>query len=182
MSIPSITSHPPCLYQFDRDRTCGGVVQYHFNGNQVTLPPSSPTPLSGSNAGDITTKSDDSVGFDDILDIVNPLQHLPLIGWAYRRITGDTIKPVPAMMGGAIYGGGIGLLSSAVRQTLINVQEQNANNLRVATLTTPTFRTESDMIPSKIDIAWNEVLPKTLPPRYESFDREQTAGSIAVYG
>jgi hypothetical protein len=55
---------------------------------------------------------DDGFGFDDLLDIVNPLQHIPLIGTLYREITGDTIELPARLAGGALFGGLLGFLSS----------------------------------------------------------------------
>jgi hypothetical protein len=53
----------------------------------------------------------ESFSFRDILDIVNPLQHLPVVSTLYRWITGDTIGAVPRMIGDAIYGGPIGFVT-----------------------------------------------------------------------
>ena len=47
-------------------------------------------------------------GFGDLLDIVNPLQHIPLVSSIYRNITGDTIQPASRVLGGIVFGGGIG--------------------------------------------------------------------------
>lgn len=55
---------------------------------------------------------DDGFGFDDLLDIVNPLQHIPLIGTLYREITGDKIELPARLAGGALFGGLVGFLSS----------------------------------------------------------------------
>jgi hypothetical protein len=46
--------------------------------------------------------------FHDILDIVNPLQHLPIIGSVYRWLTGDRPGAVAQIAGDALYGGPIG--------------------------------------------------------------------------
>lgn len=51
---------------------------------------------------------DESFGFLDVIDMINPLQHIPLIGTAYRALTGDTIKPISQIIGGAAFGGFIG--------------------------------------------------------------------------
>lgn len=51
---------------------------------------------------------EESFGFGDLLDIANPLQHLPVIGPAYRTLTGDEIKQSGQIIGGAIYGGAAG--------------------------------------------------------------------------
>lgn len=47
-------------------------------------------------------------GFDDIIDMVNPLQHIPLVNRVYRHVTGDEIQPVSKIIGGSIYGGPAG--------------------------------------------------------------------------
>ncbi|WOF75825.1 hypothetical protein QMT40_003503 [Parvibaculaceae bacterium PLY_AMNH_Bact1] len=52
--------------------------------------------------------SDDGFSFDDFLDMINPLQHLPVISTLYREMTGDEMEPAARIVGGAIYGGPIG--------------------------------------------------------------------------
>jgi len=52
---------------------------------------------------------EDGLGFSDILDIVNPLQHIPLVSTIYRAVTGDEISPGARMAGGTLFGGPIGL-------------------------------------------------------------------------
>ena len=42
--------------------------------------------------------------FLDIIDAVNPLQHIPLISSIYRNISRDSISDVPKFVGGALYG------------------------------------------------------------------------------
>lgn len=48
-------------------------------------------------------------GFYDLLDMVNPLQHIPLVSHLYRKLTGDEIKSAPMVIGGAIFGGPVGV-------------------------------------------------------------------------
>src|ERR1700761_9285889 len=50
--------------------------------------------------------------FHHLLDVVNPLQHLPVIGTIYRAITGEHIGAVEKVMGDALYGGLWGAASS----------------------------------------------------------------------
>jgi len=49
--------------------------------------------------------------FHDLLDAINPLQHLPVVSTVYRWITGDTIGNIPRIVGDAIYGGIPGFVS-----------------------------------------------------------------------
>lgn len=53
------------------------------------------------------------IGFDDLIDVVNPLQHLPVISAVYREISGDTIGLGARIAGGYLYGGPIGAGSEA---------------------------------------------------------------------
>lgn len=52
--------------------------------------------------------------FADIIDIINPLHHLPVIGTLYRKLSGDTIKPMANIIGGAVFGGPVGAVSSTI--------------------------------------------------------------------
>ncbi|MBB4268047.1 hypothetical protein [Roseospira visakhapatnamensis] len=46
--------------------------------------------------------------FWDVVDIFNPLQHIPIIGSIYRELTGDEIGSFATVAGGALFGGPIG--------------------------------------------------------------------------
>ena len=70
---------------------------------------------------------DDGPDFSDLLDIINPLQHIPIISTIYHHLTGDTEGAVAEVVGGTIYGallgGGIlGLIGS-----LINVAVEDSS-------------------------------------------------------
>jgi hypothetical protein len=54
-------------------------------------------------------KDGKSFGFHDFLDLINPLQHLPIIGSIYRWATGDEPGEVARVAGDTLYGGPIGL-------------------------------------------------------------------------
>lgn len=58
-----------------------------------------------------TMDKEDSFGFLDIIDMVNPLQHIPVVGTIYRAVTGDSIKPIAQIVGGAAFGGIAGAAS-----------------------------------------------------------------------
>ena len=53
-------------------------------------------------------------GFGDFVDIINPLQHLPIVGTVYRQMTGDKIGFAPRVIGGAIWGRIGGFVSGVV--------------------------------------------------------------------
>lgn len=56
----------------------------------------------------------DGFTFSDFLDIINPLQHIPVVNTVYRAITGDKIDPGARLIGGGLFGGPIGLVASMV--------------------------------------------------------------------
>ncbi len=53
-------------------------------------------------------KDENGFSFWDLVDIINPLQHIPLVNSVYRAVTGDKIKGFARVAGGAIFGGPIG--------------------------------------------------------------------------
>jgi hypothetical protein len=42
--------------------------------------------------------------FGDFLDIINPLQHIPIVSTIYRNLSGDQIGTMPRVIGGALWG------------------------------------------------------------------------------
>lgn len=50
--------------------------------------------------------------FDQLIDIVNPLQHLPGVSAIYRAVTGDEISAPAQLIGGALFGGPLGFAST----------------------------------------------------------------------
>lgn len=57
---------------------------------------------------------EDGLTFDDLLDVINPLHHIPIVSTLYRHFTGDTIANGPRLAGGGLFGGLIGLAGAAV--------------------------------------------------------------------
>jgi hypothetical protein len=56
-------------------------------------------------------------GFGDFVDIINPLQHIPIVATVYRNFSGDSIGAAPRVIGGALWGrigGLVGGLANAV--------------------------------------------------------------------
>ncbi|MGB4107486.1 MAG: hypothetical protein WBK55_06795 [Alphaproteobacteria bacterium] len=64
--------------------------------------------------------------FYDLLDIINPLQHIPLVNTAYRKLTGDEIKSAPQIIGGAIFGGAAGAAGGLFN---VIVQEETGKDI-----------------------------------------------------
>lgn len=56
--------------------------------------------------------------FDDLIDLLNPLQHLPIVSTVYRAITGDQIQPHVRAIGSGLYGGPIGFLTAGAAMAI----------------------------------------------------------------
>jgi hypothetical protein len=56
--------------------------------------------------------------FGDILDIINPLQHLPVISTVYRALTGDDLSPASRVLGDTLFGGPIGAATGVANAIL----------------------------------------------------------------
>ena len=54
----------------------------------------------------------DGPSFSDFLDIINPLQHIPVVSTIYQAVTGDHQGAVSDVVGGILWGGPIGLVSA----------------------------------------------------------------------
>ncbi len=59
--------------------------------------------------------------FKSVLDTINPLQQLPVIGSIYRSVTGDSISTAARLAGGALFGGPLGFIS-ALANTIVEGQ------------------------------------------------------------
>ncbi|MBF0372551.1 MAG: hypothetical protein HQL39_03950, partial [Alphaproteobacteria bacterium] len=74
---------------------------------RLTLTANGPAGLSG-----VEPSSGEQGSFLDFIDIINPLQHIPVVNTIYRELTGDAIKPIPALVGGTLFGGPIGFAAA----------------------------------------------------------------------
>lgn len=96
-------------------------------GPIASLPPTSPAPgrspglpgvesetLESGGSANVWADKDKGFTFEDFLDIINPLQHLPIVSTIYRAITGDEIGLAPRVIGGGIFGGPLGMLLAGV--------------------------------------------------------------------
>jgi hypothetical protein len=79
----------------------------------------------------------DSSGFSfaDLLDIVNPLQHIPVVSTLYRSITGDGIGPGEKIAGDTLYGGFIGLIASLADTAFMKITGNYVGDTVLAFLT-----------------------------------------------
>lgn len=78
-------------------------------------PPAKPADAADTKAADIANVKgvpEEEDFFDHLWDVINPLQHLPVIGTIYRAATGERLDPIEKLAGGTLYGGLWGAVSA----------------------------------------------------------------------
>ena len=85
--------------------------------------------------GEETAAEDSGLGFGDLLDVINPLQHLPVVGTIYRALTGDTMSEAARMAGGALYGGPFGIIGALANVVVERESGQDIGDTAMAWLT-----------------------------------------------
>jgi len=157
--------------------------------------PAAPQASSGISAGDLGLAD---FSFHDLVSIVNPLQHIPIVSTLYRTLTGDTIRPLERIAGDSIYGGFWGFVSSVANVAYQEVTGKDfgetalafltgddgesqmavaANNAPSATSASPSVTTASsttNAVSAKTSIAVADTFAANGPPR------SLLSGSIAA--
>ncbi len=83
-------------------------------GPQTAVVAKMPASPAASGADARAGKTEQGLSFGDFLDVINPLQHIPIVNTIYREITGDQARVVSKMAGGALFGAVGGLVASIV--------------------------------------------------------------------
>ena len=78
---------------------------------------------------------DDDPSFKDVLDAINPLQHIPVINTLYRKLTGDECGSVARVFGGALYGGPLGMALSTIDSIIDDKTGKDTGQRILAALT-----------------------------------------------
>ena len=114
--------------------TTGSSFALH-PATQVVAGTAAPAVPSGGSGPQAPNTPAHHFSFDDFLDIVNPLQHLPIIGTVYRAITHDKIDTPEKIIGDTLYGGIMGLASSVADALFEKATGHNFGDTILAFLT-----------------------------------------------
>lgn len=90
---------------------------------------------------------EDGFNFADIIDIINPLQHIPIVNSIYRKITGDVIAPSMQIAGDALFGGPIGAAVSIAKEAIKAQFNQDSTEHNETTLNPATIASNSTQAP-----------------------------------
>ena len=106
--------------------------------------------------------------FADFLDVINPLQHIPLVSTIYRKLTGDEISPHARIIGATLYGGPLGLVVATQVALVEQASGKSIETIATAGLFTPSA---TEMMARAEDSAASiEIAPAAGP------DHRETAG------
>ena len=94
---------------FAEDRMAGTVPIWHKGSSSSSSLSSNVLTMVGEPNPEMIAPT---LSFAEALDIVNPLQHVPVVNEVYRAVTGDDLSPVAKIAGGTLYGGVLGGLVS----------------------------------------------------------------------
>lgn len=75
-----------------------------------------------------------ALGFDDFVDLINPLQHIPVVATLYRAVTGDEIRAPVKVAGGALFGGPIGFVTALANAFVDEAAGQDVGEMALAAL------------------------------------------------
>lgn len=73
-----------------------------------------PAALTSKNTASIAPQNVEPLRWQDVVDAINPLQQIPVVGEVYRGLTGTKISGIARVAGGFLYGGIAGGLSAAM--------------------------------------------------------------------
>lgn len=109
--------------------------------------------------------------FGDVIDTLNPLQHIPMISEIYRGLTGDRISAHARIAGGTLWGGPFGLVASVASLAIAGNGEDGLGDKVYASLFGDD---QSGKAPAMLVAERTEAAPA--PPR----ETELTTASIAT--
>jgi hypothetical protein len=110
----------------------------------------------------------DGLTFGDLFDVVNPLQQLPVVSTLYRAMSGDTIAAGPRLLGGALFGGPLGLATAAANTAIEQTTGKDVGDHVLALLHWPAPSTEAPIeVPVALASVKNPSVPVLAPPAHQ---------------
>ena len=141
VQTPTGGAHRKVLRMVENDRTAGSIPSWECATTatqgiekNLNIAAAGEQPLSFEStlayqqerANAVQNAQGGEFGFGDLLDMINPLHHIPVVGHIYRAISGDTIRPIGQVIGGAVFGGALGAAGGLVN---VIVQEETGKDI-----------------------------------------------------
>ncbi len=84
-------------------------VQRRTDPTEIALTPEG---IEDTTEGEWSVFGDDGFTFGDLIDTINPLQHIPVVSTIYREQTGDDIAAAPRVIGSTLFFGPLGIIGA----------------------------------------------------------------------
>ncbi len=125
----------------------------------------------------------DEFSFADILDFINPLQHIPVVSTIYRQITGDKIGALAQLTIGGILGGPIGLIGAVANVAMETESGKSLDQVASSALGLNLFSgQDADAVAEKSPAATpaNTISVASGPDRADGIERDIDSLTILV--
>ncbi len=145
---------------------------YGTTGTQAQVAQLTPATPNNTTAG---------LSFGDVLDAVNPLQHIPVVSGLYRAISGSSISAVSQLAGDTLYGGLIGGAAIAFASSLANVAVQQVSGEDISQHVVATVNAAAAAVTSSTAPVTAKLTPdSTMPPVINANNDVATQAATAV--
>jgi len=141
--------------------------------------PTAGHPTADSDDQDHSLFGADGLTFHDLLDIINPLQHLPVVSNIYREMSGDELSPGARMMGGGLFGGFIGLGVAMFNAVLEDLTGKDVGSHVIAFFRGGDDGGNGDGVPAEVMVAADEA-PRTPPPPAATVSSSPTSAPVPL--
>jgi len=111
----------------------------------------------------------DGFSFSDFLDVINPLQHLPIVSTIYRAITHDQIGTPEKIAGDTLFGGVFGFISSVADSAFESITGKDVGDTVLSLFTGGDGK--KAVVPSEKPAPTELALAITPPAKVESEDQ-----------
>ncbi len=136
------------------------VAMPPYGRMRTEAPKPAQDPVTDLKVADAKAAPEEEDFFDHLWDVVNPLQHLPVIGTIYRAATGDRLDPVEKIAGGTLYGGLWGAVGAVASLAFESITGKSVDDTVMAWL-------DSDDTAAPTRIAAANITPRSSLPSGE---------------
>ncbi|RLL51526.1 hypothetical protein D8Y20_09030 [Mariprofundus sp. EBB-1] len=135
--------------------------------------PVSPQTLNNTSSATSGVWEKESFSFWDIIDAINPLQHIPIISTIYRKITGDEMGYASRIAGDTLYGGVLGNMLSSLVSAVANVFVDSTTGKDIGA------HVMAAVAPSKTPVQSTTITTRAMPAPTQISSTPPTSATVA---
>jgi hypothetical protein len=124
--FPVLTEQAALSAKSKTDNSADILARLNRNRDEKHVPPTQRMSSIRDAVEDAPGAASEGLSFADLVDVINPLQHIPGVSTLYRSITGDEISPAAKVAGNALFLGPIGAATALLD---VAVDELTGNDI-----------------------------------------------------